>query len=209
MKKSFSLLEIILVISLIGFLYTMFLPKTKINHIDEVSSKLSLYITYLRYKAFIDDKYNWEDSLWHKKRWTIKFLRCRQSVGGIYYTIYSDKNKSGHPSSEDSLKDPLTNKNIYTSNMCKENSLNSKYVLLTKEFGISDVQISCNETTSLGQLSFGSDGKIYSKLSVYNNESNEYEIDKPCTIKLISQDNESREVEIYPNTGYNKQIKPN
>ena len=209
MKKSFSLLEIILVISLIGFLYTMFLPKTKINHIDEVSSKLSLYITYLRYKAFIDDKYNWEDSLWHKKRWTIKFLRCRQSVGGIYYTIYSDKNKSGHPSSEDSLKDPLTNKNIYTSNMCKENSLNSKYVLLTKEFRISDVQISCNETTSLGQLSFGSDGKIYSKLSVYNNESNEYEIDKPCTIKLISQDNESREIEIYPNTGYSKQIKLN
>ena len=173
MKKSFSLLEIILVISLIGFLYTMFLPKTKINHIDELSSKLSLYLTHLRYKALIDDKYDSKDSLWHKKRWTIKFLRCRESVGGIYYTIYSDKNKSGHPSAEDSLKDPLTNKNIYTSNICNENSLNSKYVLLTKEFGISDVQISCNETTSLGQLSFGSDGEIYSKLSAFNNESNE------------------------------------
>lgn len=207
MKKSFSLLEIILVISLIGFLYTMFLPKTKINHIDELSSKLSLYLTHLRYKALIDDKYDSKDSLWHKKRWTIKFLRCRESVGGIYYTIYSDKNKSGHPSAEDSLKDPLTNKNIYTSNICNENSLNSKYVLLTKEFGISDVQISCNETTSLGQLSFGSDGEIYSKLSAFNNESNEYKIDKPCSIKLISKENDSREIVIYPNTGYNKQIK--
>jgi hypothetical protein len=209
MKKSFSLLEIILVISLIGFLYTMFLPKTKINHIDELSSKLSLYLTHLRYKALIDDKYDSKDSLWHKKRWTIKFLRCRESVGGIYYTIYSDKNKSGHPSAEDSLKDPLTNKNIYTSNICNENSLNSKYVLLTKEFGISDVQISCNETTSLGQLSFGSDGEIYSKLSAFNNESNEYKIDKPCSIKLISKENDSREIVIYPNTGYNKQIKVN
>ena len=207
MKKSFSLLEIILVISLIGFLYTMFLPKTKINHIDELSSKLSLYLTHLRYKALIDDKYDSKDSLWHKKRWTIKFLRCRESVGGIYYTIYSDKNKSGHPSAEDSLKDPLTNKNIYTSNICNENSLNSKYVLLTKEFGISDVQISCNETTSLGQLSFGSDGEIYSKLSAFNNESNEYKIDKPCSIKLISKENNSGEIVIYPNTGYNKQIK--
>ena len=207
MKKSFSLLEIILVISLIGFLYTMFLPKTKINHIDELSSKLSLYLTHLSYKALIDDKYDSKDSLWHKKRWTIKFLRCRESVGGIYYTIYSDKNKSGHPSAEDSLKDPLTNKNIYTSNICNENSLNSKYVLLTKEFGISDVQISCNETTSLGQLSFGSDGEIYSKLSAFNNESNEYKIDKPCSIKLISKENNSREIVIYPNTGYIKQIK--
>ncbi|MFA9240611.1 MAG: type II secretion system protein [Candidatus Paceibacteria bacterium] len=185
----------------------MFLPKTKINHIDELSSKLSLYLTHLRYKALIDDKYDSKDSLWHKKRWTIKFLRCRESVGGIYYTIYSDKNKSGHPSAEDSLKDPLTNKNIYTSNICNENSLNSKYVLLTKEFGISDVQISCNETTSLGQLSFGSDGEIYSKLSAFNNESNEYKIDKPCSIKLISKENNSREIVIYPNTGYNKQIK--
>ena len=208
MKKSFSLLEIILVISLIGFLYTMFLPKTKINHIDELSSKLSLYLTHLRYKALIDDKFDSEDSLWHKKRWTIKFLRCRESVGGKK-TIYSDKNKSGHPSAEDSLKDPLTNKNIYTSNICNENSLNSKYVLLTKEFGISDVQISCNETTSLGQLSFGSDGEIYSKLSAFNNESNEYKIDKPCSIKLISKENDSREIVIYPNTGYNKQIKVN
>ena len=99
MKKSFSLLEIILVISLIGFLYTMFLPKTKINHIDELSSKLSLYLTHLRYKALIDDKYDSKDSLWHKKRWTIKFLRCRERVGGIYYTRDSDKNKSGHPMS--------------------------------------------------------------------------------------------------------------
>ena len=181
--------------------------RLKNNLLDELSSKLSLYLTHLRYKALIDDKYDSKDSLWHKKRWTIKFLRCRESVGGIYYTIYSDKNKSGHPSAEDSLKDPLTNKNIYTSNICNENSLNSKYVLLTKEFGISDVQISCNETTSLGQLSFGSDGEIYSKLSAFNNESNEYKIDKPCSIKLISKENNSREIVIYPNTGYNKQIK--
>ncbi|MDZ7817903.1 MAG: hypothetical protein U5K55_04445 [Aliarcobacter sp.] len=88
-----------------------------------------------------------------------------------------------------------------------QNSLNSKYVLLTKEFGINDVQISCNETTSLGQLSFGSDGKVYSKLSAFDNESEEYEINKPCTIKLISKNNDSREIVIYPNTSYIKQEK--
>ncbi len=204
MKKAFSILEIILVISLITFLYTMFTPKTKINQIDELSNKLSLYISHLRYKALVDNKYDAEDPLWHKKRWTIKFFRCRQSVGGIYYVMYSDKNKTGHPSSVDSLKDPLTNKNIYTSNSCKENSLNSKHVLLTKEYGITDIQISCNETTSLGQLSFGNDGKIYSKLSAFDNESSEYEIDEPCTIKFISNKDDARELKLYPITGYNK-----
>lgn len=91
MKKAFSILEIILVISLITFLYTMFTPKTKVNQIDELSNKLSLYISHLRYKALVDNKYDSQDSLWHKKRWTIKFFRCRQSVGGIYYLLQNLK----------------------------------------------------------------------------------------------------------------------
>ena len=187
MKKSFSLFEIVLTILLISFIYTIFLPKNRINYIDEVTTRMQLYISYVRYKALIDDKFDLQDSLWHKKRWTIKFFRCRESVGGIYYAIYSDNNKTGIPSAEDSLKDPLSQKNIYSSNYCEENSSNSKFVLLTKNFGITDVQISCNDTTSLGQLSFDSDGKVYSKLSNYANESNEYEINKPCFLKFISK----------------------
>lgn len=204
MKKSFSLLEIILVISLIAFLYTLFIPKKQQNNLNELTNRLSLYITNIRYKALIDDKYDPEDTLWHKKRWTIKFFRCRESVGGIYYSIYTDKDKSGHPSMEDSFKDSLTNKNIYSSNTCQENNSNSKYVLLTKNFGITDVNISCNDTTSLGQLSFGSEGKIYSKLSNFENESDKYEIEKPCVIKLIGNNTESREIVIFPNTSYSK-----
>ena len=202
MKKSFSLLEIILTISLISFLYLLFIPKNKINYLDEITNKIELYISYTRYKALIDDKFDSEDSLWHKKRWTIKFFRCRESVGGIYYSIYSDDNKTGIPSAEDSLKDPLSQKNIYSSNYCEENSSNSKYVLLTKFFEIVDVKLSCNDTTSLGQLSFGNNGKVYSKLSNYEYESNEYEIIEPCTLKLISKDGKSKEIVINPDTGY-------
>ena len=202
MKKSFSLLEIILTILLIALIYTMFLPKNKINYTNEIINRLELYISYVRYKALIDDKFNLEDSLWHKKRWTIKFFRCRETVGGIYYSIYSDNNETGIPSANDSLKDPLTKKNIYSSNKCEENSSNSKYVLLTKNFGITDIQISCNNTTSLGQLSFDSDGKVYSKLSNYSNESDEYEINQPCFLKFISKDGENREIVVNPYTSY-------
>ena len=204
MKKSFSVLELILTITLISFLYITFLPKNKINNLDELTNRILLYMSYTRYVALIDNKFNLDDSLWHKKRWTIKFFRCRETEDGIYYSIYSDKNKSGHPSSEDSLKDPLTKKNIYSSNYCKENSSNSKFVLLTKYFGITDVNISCNETTSLGQLSFGSDGKVYSKLSNYENESLEYEIKEPCSIKFFTKEGENKEIIIIPETSYIK-----
>ena len=204
MKKSYFLLEIVLTISLIAFLYTFFVPKNKINNLEELTNRISLYLSYVRFKALINDKFDLDDNLWHKKRWTIKFLRCRESEDGIYYTIYNDKNKSGHPNAEDSIKDPLTRKNIYSSNYCKENNSNSKYVLLTKIFGITDVNISCNETTSLGQLSFGSDGKVYSKLSNYENESNVYEIKEPCSIKFVQKDGKNREIVIFPDTSYSK-----
>lgn len=204
MKKSFSILELVVVTSLLALLYTLFLPKNKINYLDELTNRIELYISYTRQKALIDEKYDLKDSTWHRKRWTIKFFRCRESEGGIYYSIFSDNNKSGHPSAEDSLKDPLSGKNIYSSNQCKENSSNSKYVLLTKNFKITDIQISCNSTTSLGQLSFGSDGKVYSRLSTNENESDEYEITQPCSIKFVSKDENSKEIILFPKTGYSK-----
>ena len=204
MKKSFSFLEMIIVLLLITLLYTQFIPKNEINKLNEITTRLSLYITYLRYKAMVNNKYDDEDTLWHKKRWTLKFFRCRDDKDGIYFTIYSDKNKTGHPSVEDSLKDPLTNKNIYSSNYCKENNANSKYVLLTKNFDIENVNISCNNTSSLGQLSFGNDGKVYSRLSNYENESEEYEIKSPCEIKLRTKNGEEGTLLIENLTGYVK-----
>jgi len=110
MKKSFTILELMIVILLLGFLYTQFLPKNKIDYLDEAINRLSLYLSEVRYKALIDDKFDLKDNLWHKKRWTLKFFRCRDEVDGIYYSIYSNTNESGTPSADDSLKDPLTQK---------------------------------------------------------------------------------------------------
>lgn len=202
MKKAFSLLEVLVMISLLGFLYTAFIPKTQISKIDELTNRLVLYLKQTRYQSLINDKYDENDDFWHKQRWTLKFFRCRKDVGGIYYTIYSDRNSSGHPSIEDSLKDSLNLKNIYSTNYCKENIDNSKYVLITKNFNITEVEISCNETSSLGQLSFGSDGKIYSKLSNIPNDYSSYEIKDKCKIKLVDSIGEERNIILESNTGY-------
>ena len=53
-------------------------------------------------------------------------------------------------------------------------------------------------------LSFGSDGRIYSKLSNYQNESDEYEIKSPCEIKLRTKDSEEGRILIENLTGYVK-----
>lgn len=109
-KSSFSLFELILIIILISIIAVFIKIKEPINKLDLATNRLALYLKEVRYKALIDDKYNKNNPLWHKQRWTLKFFRCSSSVGGIYYSIYSDENKTGHPSADESLKDPLTKK---------------------------------------------------------------------------------------------------
>ena len=58
MKKSYFLLEIVLTISLIAFLYTFFVPKNKINNLEELTNRISLYLSYVRFKALINDKFD-------------------------------------------------------------------------------------------------------------------------------------------------------
>jgi len=201
-KDAFTIIELILVIFLILLVSTYINLKQPINKLNLATNKLVLYLKQTRYQALIDDKYKKEDKLWHKKRWTLKFFRCSKSVGGIYYVIYSDENKKGHPSADEALVDSLSKQKIYSTNRCKENSNYSKYTLLTKQYEIVDVKISCNSTSSLGQISFGSDGKVYSKLSSIDEESNEYEIKKSCIIKLIDKNQKEKQIEINPKTSY-------
>lgn len=202
MKKAFTLLELILVITLSSLLYSFFSTKIQDNKLEEATNRLLIYLKQIRYQSLIDNKYNQNNYLWFKQRWTLKFFRCRQDVGGIYYVIYSDKNQTGQPSIEDSMKDFLTNKNIYSSNFCKKSKENSEYVLLTQEYGISDIQLSCNQTSSLGQISFGEDGYVYSKLSNYENEQNLYKIEEKCELKLIQNSEKNKKIVIEGRTGY-------
>lgn len=203
MKRSFLSLELLLILIIIAILYASFIPKNYNVKLDEATNRLLIYLNFLRQQALIDDKYDDSSPTWHKKRWTLKFFRCSKKIGGIYYVIYSEENDTGHPGKNEALKDPLTNKYIYSKNTCKENIENSNFVLL-KNYDIVDINITCNSTSSLGQISFGNDGRVYSKLSSFESEAYAYEITKPCTIKLVSSNGDFRELLIYPQTSFVK-----
>lgn len=67
MKKSFSLLELILTLLLLAILYTFFIPQFKINKLKELTNKIELYLSYTRLKALVDNQYE-DNVLWHKKK---------------------------------------------------------------------------------------------------------------------------------------------
>lgn len=202
LKKSFSILELIFIIILIGIINSQVSHKNNLSKIKLAKQQLILHLKYVRYIAMVDNKYDKDDPLWFRKRWTVKFLNCNKTIGGIYYIIYSDENKNGYISKDETLKDPLTNSYIY-SYQCKEDKIYDKnnLVLLTKQYDITNIDISCNSTTTIGQFSFGNNGEVYTRLSTNENKSEENRLNTICKISIYDKFNNQEIIEIHPITG--------
>ncbi|MEA3384469.1 MAG: type II secretion system protein [Campylobacterota bacterium] len=197
-KKSFSLIEVIFVIILISIVTSQSTFTPASNNLKHAKEKLKLYLNYTRYIAHIDNKQNLNDNEWEKKLWTLKFQNCSSSVGGLYFVVYSDTSGgTSHFKKSECLKDPLTNKYLYSNWDCEASKDESKYILLTKEYGVKKVEVSCNTNSSLGQISFGYDGKIYSTLG-----NNPIEITQKCFIDIYDEQNNKATLSIEPKTGY-------
>lgn len=198
MKKGFSTFEVIVVISLLAIIITLTIPKLQISKLQLATDKIFIYLNYTRYIAMLDNKYNVDNNEWKKKRWTLKFQKCSKEEDGLYFVVYSDQSGgTAHFKKEETLKDPMNNKYLYSGYDCIPSGDESKDILLTKQYGVTDVDISCNTTTTIGQISFGNDGKIYSQLGTTIKE-----ITQPCSIKLSDSNNNSNTIIIEPNTGY-------
>ena len=196
-KKSFSLIELIFAISLISILIVISIPKNNNSKLNNATNKLLLYLNYTRYIAFLDDKHDPNNPTWHKQNWTVKFKNCNKNIGGIYFNVFSDTNEGGRINKKETLKDPINNKYLY-SNGCKKDTVGdkSKYVLLTQEFDIIDIKLSCHKGSGIGYISFDSNGNVYSKLG-----DNPKVITKPCIITMTNSKQDTSKV-IIETTGY-------
>ena len=198
MHKSFSLIELLTVIAIIAVVLSLALPKQNTSRLNLAVDKLSLYLNYTRYIALLDNKYTLDDNEWEKKLWSLKFQRCSNEVDGLYFVVFSDESGgTGAFKKQETLKDPLNNKYLYSSYQCEPRDNESKHILLTKEYGVKKVDISCNTTSTIGQISFGHDGQIYSQLGM-----NIQKITEPCHIRLYDFNGNSRGIKIEPETGY-------
>jgi prepilin-type N-terminal cleavage/methylation domain-containing protein len=199
-QKAFSLFEMLFAIVIIVVLSSATIAKRDTStNLYRATNKLLIYLSYTRYISFIDNKYDPFDSEYKKKFWTLKFLRCDEDIGGLYFVVYSDNDGgTAHFKKADCLKDPTNDKYLY-SNGCQKDTLNdkSKYILLTKEYGIVDIEVSCNTTSAIGQISFGNDGTIYSQLG-----NNIKQITDTCYIILTDKHNKTSTIAVEPTTGY-------
>lgn len=196
-KNTYTILELIFVLSILFISLSFIKVKFYNTDLKDASENILLNLKNVRYQALIDNKYSEFDEKWYKKQWTFKFFNCSQKIGGFYYTVFSDENKKGHANKFESLKDPLSSKYLFSTWRCNKIQDNSKYVLITKEYNIKGINISCNNTKGIGQFTFTYNAKVLNTLS----SSSKNIINDICEIKLTHINNDSISIFLNPN-GY-------
>jgi len=149
MKKSFTMLELIFVIVIIGILASVVIPNTKTNSLQEAATQVLSHIRYTQHLAMVDDRYDIDDNQWYKEKWQFIYGKSKSSsrdTGGYYaYSIFSD-NASGHkgkPDISEMAKNPLNlNKYLsggYSGTLDWENSKASKKLNIGYSYGIDKI----------------------------------------------------------------------
>ncbi|MDO8453558.1 MAG: type II secretion system protein [Sulfurimonas sp.] len=111
MKKSFTLLELVFIVVVIGILSAVIIPSTRSDNLQEAAIQVVSHIRYTQHLAMIDDKFDTGESDWYKKRWQIKFSKVGGSDNKWAYAIFSDADVGsgydGNPNRLETALNPL------------------------------------------------------------------------------------------------------
>ncbi|MRI58642.1 MAG: type II/IV secretion system protein, partial [Epsilonproteobacteria bacterium] len=123
MRRSFTVLEFIIVIIVIGILAATIVPRLQTDKIYEAANQILSHIRYTQHLAIVDEKIDPSDQNWYKRRWQIYFFQSQKasSDGNTKwaYAIFSDSDEGvdnydgqPNPSFHEIAIDPLTKKYI-------------------------------------------------------------------------------------------------
>jgi type II secretory pathway pseudopilin PulG len=87
MKKSFTMLELIMVIVIIGIIAAVIIPRTGSNKLAQAALQVVTHIRYTQHLAMVDDKYDPNSPYWYRQRWQIAFSTAASTRS---YTVFSD-----------------------------------------------------------------------------------------------------------------------
>jgi len=208
MKKSFTILELIFVIVIIGILTSVILPRTQTNSLEQAANQVIAHIRYTQHLAMVDDRYDVNDNEWYKEKWQFIYGKSNSSsrdTGGYYaYSIFSD-NASGHTSKPDTsemAKNPLNKEKYlsggYSGTLDWENQKATKKLNIGYSYGIDNITYSgCSGKRIafdyLGRSFIGADNNWDSSIDGI--------LKKQCQI-ILHKGNKSISIYIEKETGY-------
>jgi len=156
LKPSFTIIELIIVIIIIGILAYTINFNFFDNNLKLAADQIENHIRYTESLAFKDDKYRPfpvndnnqteknRSKFWFMQWWQIRFSKKRN--GDIYYVVFSDSpDYDRNPIPSETAKDPLTHQHLYGdySHLTATNKLN-----LTQTYGIKEMRFDNISLTS-------------------------------------------------------------
>ncbi len=225
MKKSFTLLELVFVVVVIGVLSAIIIPSTRSDNLREAAIQVVSHIRYTQHLAMIDDKLDTSDSNWYKNRWQIQFSNTVGSGNSWSYMIYSDSlgNSTGTPDVNEHAKNPLNPSKYLTGGYSAGNiayndpqKRDTKELNIGKKYEIVDVDFSagCEVASTRQRIFFDNLGRPFYggphlQIKPYHNETNVKKLSSNCNIALCTHspcssalNSEKLTIVIEPETGY-------
>ncbi len=96
MRKSFTLIEVVLVIVVIGILAAVIVPRLRSSRVEDAANQILSHIRYTQHLALMDDKIDPSKKDWYKELWQIRFFKkASASADGSTpkwaYAVFSDR----------------------------------------------------------------------------------------------------------------------
>ena len=211
MKKSFTILELVFAIVLIGILAIEIIPRMKSNLLEQAALQLISDIRYTQHLAITDDKYNPHDKDWYKKRWQIIFGQSYDTKHKLAYSIFSD-----NATDDDDAKPGLTELAVdptdpskylsggYTGILKTSDVAANKKMNLGLSYDIEKYEFGGGCSSRTRRVSFDHYGRpIKDSLATYVSAYKKGKLlSRACTIKLINESEGYIVISIEPETGY-------
>jgi len=230
MKKAFTILELVFVITVIGILSVVVAPRFGTTNLKDAATQVVSHIRYTQHLAMSNDKYDPLDvasnNSWFERRWRIAFSKSVNTKNHYAYTIFDDRlsNASGNPDRNEVAVNPVDkNKKltggdagatmIHTGDPDATDEMN-----IGLEYGILDVSFSPNCRTASNSKTITFDhlgrpirGATSSMSTAYDSSTTETNnlISQRCQINLCTasscataSSDEMISIIIEPETGY-------
>lgn len=205
MKKSFTLIEIIIVIVIIAILSSIVSPDNNIDITNEASAQIISHIRYTQQLGLKDNKHRQDyDKQWQNGYWKWSWTNCSKDSGS-FYTITSNEDLTGSISKTDSIFDQATGEYLYLNkNYCgnRDSSIDeSTDIDLYKRFGIEHIY-SSGGCSKVQNISFDYFGRPHS--GNYNNNSLFFQhiLHEDCILTFQYDSDKNFSITITAQTGY-------